>query len=319
MQVYSTGEYGINNKLTLPSDGKNVSVVLGFFDGVHLGHMKLIEESIGKDSYSVVRMFAALPKAEVLLTTIDEKLALLEKAGVDAVIIDDFPTLCGMSGRDFFEVCIASLSPARVICGFNYHFGKGAECSTDDMREFCREKGISLTTVNEFALDGVTVSSSTIRQLIADGRMEEANSMLGRIYSVTDVIRHGKELGRTIGFPTINQRPVKQKALPLKGIYSSLNGFEYGGENKLYGGVCNIGSRPTVNSDENDVTLETYIMDFSGDLYSIPVTTYFVRRLRGEMKFPSLDALRNSIARDAENARVDSVKFAELYGMKITK
>lgn len=310
MQVYS----GDNINLTeITSVGKKVSVALGFFDGVHLGHMKLLEAAgIGRDDvYTVVRMFRTLPKAAALLTTNEEKLALLEKAGVDAVIFDDFTSMCGMSGRDFFESCILSLSPSVVVCGFNYRFGKGAECDSDILKSFCSENGITLNTVSEFSVNGRTVSSSLIRSLIAEGNIEEANLLLGRAYSVCDTIRHGKALGRTIGFPTVNQRPIKNKALPKNGIYAVVSEFSYDGEDRHYSGVCNIGSRPTVNEDESDITLETYIMDFSGDLYSAEVTTSFVSRLRGEIRFPSLDDLKAQISLDAENARKSVQSYTE--------
>lgn len=315
MQIYSSGRD--EREISAIAANKNVSIVLGFFDGVHRGHMRLIEEARDGNSFTAVRMFTALPKAGVLLTTTEEKLALLEKAGVDAVIFDDFSQLHDMSGRDFFEKCVLSLSPSVVVCGYNYRFGKGAAWSTDELKKFCEEHSISCSAVDEYRFDGMTVSSSAIRSLIAEGDMIKANSLLGRMYSVTDKIKHGKQLGRTIGFPTINQRPVKHKALPKEGIYSSVNRFTISGEEHSFAGVCNIGFRPTVNRDENDITLETYIMDFSGDLYSESVTTYFAERLRGEIRFPSVEALREQIARDADHAKESIEKYAPAYKMDV--
>lgn len=207
--------------------------------------------------------------------------------------------------------------PLRVVCGYNYRFGKGAAWSTDELKGFCTEHGISCSPVEEYKFDGMTVSSSAIRSLIAEGDMVKANSLLGRMYSVTDTIRHGKQLGRTIGFPTINQRPVRHKALPKEGIYSSVNSFCFDGEERSYAGVCNIGYRPTVNRDENDITLETYIMSFSGDLYSVSVTTYFAERLRGEIRFPTVEALREQIAHDAQHAAESIEKYAPTYKMDV--
>ena len=315
MQIYWSGRD--DGKISYVAANKNVSVILGFFDGVHRGHMRLIEEARDGNAFTVVRMFTALPKAEVLLTTTEEKLSLLETAGVDAVIFDDFKELHDMSGRDFFEKCVLSLSPSRVVCGYNYRFGKGAAWSTDELKGFCVEHSISCSPVEEYRFDGMTVSSSAIRSLIAEGDMVKANALLGRMYSVTDTIRHGKQLGRTIGFPTINQRPVRHKALPKEGIYSSVNSFCFDGEERSYAGVCNIGYRPTVNRDENDITLETYIMSFSGDLYSVSVTTYFAERLRGEIRFPSVEALREQIAHDAQHAAESIEKYAPTYKMDV--
>lgn len=296
--------------------GGAIGLSLGYFDGVHLGHAKLIGEAKKSCPLSVVRIFESLPKADVMLTTLDEKLALFDSLGVDCVIIDDFGALRDMSGREFFGSCVASLSPASVVCGYNYRFGKGAAYTTDDMKKYSAEMGISCTVVPEFILGGESVSSSKIRALLADGDVERANALLGRMYSVTDRVCHGKELGRTIGFPTINQRPPKSKALPKDGIYSCTAEFFADGEKIVRGGVCNIGSRPTVNSDENDITLETYIFDYEGDLYSKEVKISFAERLRGEVRFDSVERLREAIASDALHARESLGKHLYIYNNK---
>lgn len=296
--------------------GKTIGLSLGYFDGVHLGHAKLIEETKKSCSISVVRMFESLPKADVMLTPLGEKLGLFEKLGVDCVIIDDFNALRDMSGPEFFEQCVASLSPSSVVCGYNYRFGKGASYTTDDMKKYAAERGISCTVVPEFTLGGKSVSSSRIRSLLADGDVSEANALLGRMYSVTDAVCHGKELGRTIGFPTINQRPPKAKALPKDGIYSCTAEFSAEGEKIVRGGVCNIGSRPTVNPDENDITLETYIFDYTGDLYSKEVKISFAERLRGEVRFDSVESLSEAIASDVLHARESLEECLYIYNNK---
>jgi riboflavin kinase / FMN adenylyltransferase len=313
MQVYSKN---VPSRLN-PTQNKT-SVILGFFDGVHRGHMTLIDEAKRDGCFTVVRMFSSIPKAEILLTTTEEKLALFEEAGVDAVIIDSFDELRGTDGKTFFDNYIMPLSPSRVVCGYNYRFGKDAAWTTDELRKYCSEKGVSCTVAAEYRYNGMTVSSRTIRGYISEGKIIEANDLLGRMYSVTDIVHHGKELGRTIGFPTVNQRPVRHKALPMNGIYSSVSRFTLDGATHSHAGVCNIGYRPTVNSDENDITLETYIMGFSGNLYSVPVTTYFGERLRGEIHFPSVDALREQIASDSVRAEESIKKYAPCYGMDVS-
>ncbi len=313
MQVYSS-----NIPSELFAERKNTSVILGFFDGVHRGHMTLIDEAKRDGFYTIVRMFSSLPKADILLTTTEEKLALLDEVGVDAVILDSFDSMRGMDGKAFFDSCVVPLHPSRVVCGYNYRFGKNAAWTTDELKKFCSENGVSCSVMDEYRYNGMTVSSRAIRGLISEGRMVEANALLGRMYSVTDTVHHGKQLGRTIGFPTVNQRPVRHKALPREGIYSSISRFTLDGIVHSHAGVCNIGYRPTVNTDENDITLETYIIGFTGDLYSAPVTTYFGERLRGEIRFPSVDALREQIASDSARAEESIRKYAPCYGMDVS-
>lgn len=303
MQIIKNPEAGFS----IPS-GK-IGVALGYFDGVHLGHARLIEEAKKRCDFTVVRIFESLPKADCFLTTLEEKLSLFEAIGVGEVIIDDFAALHNLSGKEFFNRCVASLSPSSVVCGYNYRFGKGAAYSIGDLSEYAREAGISCTVVPEYTLGGTSLSSSAIRSLISEGDVEGAAMMLGRLYSAEGIVQHGKAMGRTIGFPTINQRPPKSKLLPKNGVYSCTAEFYENGKLLLCGGVCNIGSRPTVNDDESDITLETYILDYSGELYSKNVKISFIRRLRDEMRFDSVESLQKAIENNAENARKD---FANL-------
>ncbi len=251
----------------------------------------------------VVWTFDSLPKGG-LLTDNAEKCALFRDNGVDFVIFEDFAALHDLDGRAFFtDVIAARYKPGAVVCGYNFRFGRGASCTADDLRRYAEESGITCAVVPNFQLDGTPVSSTAIRSLIRSGDVKAAANMLGRYYSVTLPIVHGHEIGRTIGHPTVNQIIPKGRVTPSRGVYSCLVEFtDKRGVHQIKKGVCNIGVRPTVNSDTSDVTLETYIFDYSGDLYGVTIRTRFCEKLRDERRFSSKDELSAQIARDSENA-----------------
>ncbi len=288
---------------------RRISLVLGFFDGVHLGHRKLIEAARECSDFVAVRMFDALPKSEAFLTSTEEKAVLFEQIGVDAVIIDDFSSLRSLSGEDFFRDCVIGAGADVVVCGFNYRFGANASCSVGDLSSFAEKYGAKAVIVPEIRENGNVLSSTEIKNLIREGDVLTASALLGRLYSISSPVCHGKKIGRTIGHPTVNQRPNIGQILPKRGIYSCIAELEVGGERITRGGVCNIGSRPTVSEDENDVTLETYIFDFEGDLYDRNIKISFVERLRGEIRFSSVEDLRKAIERDCEEAKNSLEKY----------
>ncbi len=286
--------------------------LLGCFDGVHVGHKALLEEAVAlaEDGHRpvVVWSLESSHKASAesgLLTTWEEKLSLLTSLGADYVIRECFEDIRFLDGRNFFSSRIAEpFSPYGVVCGENFRFGKGASCSAADLAVFAEEKGIRSTVLplrreetNE------VISSSRIRRLLLDGDVCRVRALLGRPYSVTAPILHGKALGRTMGFPTVNQQIPVEKVIPAFGVYACTVTFEKDGTERTLIGVCNAGSRPTVNEDLANVNLETYILDFSDNLYGISVTTRFYHRIRGEVLFDNVTALFDQIRRDAEEAR----------------
>lgn len=282
-------------------------LLLGYFDGVHLGHKSLVrtaaELSSGKIPV-VAWMFERLPKGEIL-TDNAEKCALLGKCGANYAVFEDFDSLKDMDGRSFFDdVLIRKYHPSAVVCGYNFRFGRRAAWSSIDLSRFADEAGIGCTVVPAFEMSGNSVSSTAIRNHITAGRTDEAAALLGRLYSVTLPVLHGKMIGRTIGQPTVNQQIPAGRISPSHGVYSCLVSFtDEDGVYRTCGGVCNIGSRPTVNSDTTDVTLETHILDYSGNLYGVDVKTSFWKKLRGEKRFSSLDELSAQIERDGIDAR----------------
>lgn len=277
--------------------------VLGFFDGVHRGHRALINAAreMAGDGYVGIWTFRTLPKAKELLTTPDEREALLRQAGADTVHFADFETVHAMDGEAFFrdELC-AKLRPAGLVCGFNFRFGYRGGAGADDLARWGREAGIPVRVLPAMESDECVISSTWIRQLVAEGDVERAAQLLTQPYTIRGVVEHGKHLGHTLGFPTVNLRLTPGKVAPKSGIYAARVRFPDGDTMRELPGVCNIGSRPTVNNDTGDVTVETYIIGCTADLYDARIAVSLYRYLRGEIRFPSLDALSRQIGHDAE-------------------
>ena len=277
--------------------------VLGFFDGVHRGHRALINAAreMAGDGYVGIWTFRTLPKAKELLTTPDEREALLRQAGADMVHFADFETVHAMDGEAFFrdELC-AKLRPAGLVCGFNFRFGYRGGAGADDLARWGREAGIPVRVLPAMESDECVISSTWIRQLVAEGDVERAAQLLTQPYTIRGVVEHGKHLGHTLGFPTVNLRLTPGKVAPKSGIYAARVRFPDGDTMRELPGVCNIGSRPTVNNDTGDVTVETYIIGCSAELYDARIAVSLYRYLRSEIRFPSLDALSRQIGHDAE-------------------
>lgn len=277
--------------------------VLGFFDGVHRGHRALINAAreMAGDGYVGIWTFRTLPKAKELLTTPDEREALLRQAGADTVHFADFETVHAMDGEAFFrdELC-AKLRPAGLVCGFNFRFGYRGGAGADDLARWGREAGIPVRVLPAMESYECVISSTWIRQLVAEGDVERAAQLLTQPYTIRGVVEHGKHLGHTLGFPTVNLRLTPGKVAPKSGIYAARVRFPDGDTMRELPGVCNIGSRPTVNNDTGDVTVETYIIGCSAELYDARIAVSLYRYLRGEIRFPSLDALSRQIGHDAE-------------------
>lgn len=277
--------------------------VLGFFDGVHRGHRALINAAreMAGDGYVGIWTFRTLPKAKELLTTPDEREALLRQAGADTVHFADFETVHAMDGEAFFrdELC-AKLRPAGLVCGFNFRFGYRGGAGADDLARWGREAGIPVRVLPAMESDECVISSTWIRRLVAEGDVERAAQLLTQPYTIRGVVEHGRHLGHTLGFPTVNLRLTPGKVAPKSGIYAARVRFPDGDTMRELPGVCNIGSRPTVNNDTGDVTVETYIIGCTAELYDARIAVSLYRYLRGEIRFPSLDALSRQIGHDAE-------------------
>jgi len=284
------------------------SAALGFFDGVHLGHRRVIETAVqlaGDCLDPAVFTFTMRAKRPAgkkdagLLTAPEEKIRLLRQMGIERVYCPDFSQFHDFSGEEFVQkILIEALDAAVVVCGEDFRFGKGAACDKDDLQRLCEEKGIRCVVLKEVTDHGQKISSTRVRQALLAGDMEEAAHLLGRHYTVSYPVQKGKQLGRKMHFPTINQPFPDDVLVPRYGVYAAVAQI---GETS-YPAVCNIGLRPTVEADETP-RAETYIMDFSGDLYGQNVPVRLLSFLREEQIFSSVEDLQEQIGKDAEKAR----------------
>lgn len=279
------------------------AVAIGVFDGVHRAHREVIGRIVGVGRLiPTVLTFAdspaGLPKQAVPLATGRQKEALLERLGVQHVIEMDFGSVSQLSAKRFVDVILCELLQARVVvCGSNFHFGAGGAAGVTELRDLCEQRGILLTVVPTVFDGGEAISSSRIRRLLADGQVREASRLLGYAYGFTAPVSHGKQLGQTAGFPTINQK-LPHETTPLRhGVYASVAVVE--GRSVL--GVTNVGHKPTVGGTE--LLAETHLLDFSGNLYAKRVTVYPVRFLRDERTFADTEALFAQVAADCEAVR----------------
>lgn len=298
----------------LPAGGV---LILGSFDGVHRGHRSLFDAALSAARQApeplpvVVWSLSGMHRA--CLTTEDEKRSFFRLFGASAAVFEDFEAIRDLSGEAFFrEILQKRLRPSALVCGFNFTFGRGAACKPDDLCRLAEEYGIR-AVVCPPVMDGEeAISSTRIRALIADGQMDEAARLMGHPYPVKAAVCPGHRIGRTIGRPTLNQRLPAGKLTPPRGVYASLSllSAEDGGSLCLTPSVSNLGSRPTVNKDGDDVTLETHILraDAPGTLRALEGVPHLVvwlgEFLRPERKFDSLDALKAAIAADTEAARL---------------
>ena len=283
--------------------------VLGFFDGVHAGHQKLLSAAaaLAKEKNAPVGVwtFSSLPKAKELLTDPAERASLLARYGADLLAAEDFEAVSHLSGEAFFrEILLARFAPSAIVCGFNFRFGHRGQSAADDLVCWGTEAGVTVSVAEPFTWNGQPVSSTRIRTLVRKGEMEAAAAMLTRPYSITGTVEHGKALGRKLGFPTANIRLPAGKVPPARGIYACRVRFtDENGVLQDKQGVCNIGSRPTVNGDTADVTVETWILEYAGDLYGRALEVSLHKKIRDERPFDTLEALAGQVKKDAETVR----------------
>ena len=279
---------------------------LGNFDGVHLGHRALIAQAKElrdewfSDAALCVFCFSA-PSGDYLLSdppphlsTLEQKLALFAACGVEYAIIADFSEIRDLSPTAFVpDVLQRACNAVGAVCGFNYRFGRGGKGTPKLLGEW-----LPTSVCSEVREDGDTVSSTRIRRLIAQGDLETANRLLGRPYSITSEIVHGKALGQKLGFPTINQGFPRSMLIPPHGVYVT----ECCVDGISYRGVSNVGIRPTVDNAAS-VNCETHLLDCDADLYGKKATVSFLRFLRPEERFDSVEALKKQVARDIAAAQ----------------
>lgn len=290
-------------------------LTIGNFDGVHVGHQAIlrliVERARALGGESVLYTFEPHPrrvlqseKALRLLETFEQKMEMLEALGLDAVIAEPFDqAFARVEPEEFIEGYIhARVRPVEVYVGYDFHFGRDRVGSMRLLTERGPHLGFSVTVVPEVSVEGRDVNSTRIRQRLAEGEVEEAALLLGRAFCVRGEVTVGDRRGRTLGFPTANLAP-ETEILPAPGVYyGHLRRLAEGRGGRLHPAVTNVGYRPTFR-DGRDLVAEAHLIDFSGDLYGQEVDLSFEGRLRGEIRFASVEALREQIARDVQAAR----------------
>ncbi len=290
------------------------AVALGFFDGLHIGHAAVVSRTLSYQqeglcpcvfTFTMDGGHPAAKSSANALTTERQKEQLLESWGVRLVLCPDFSEFHAMEPESFVdEILVRRLNANAACCGEDFRFGKKAAGDVGQLAALCQARGIRLDVVPPVTFEGERVSSTRIRSLLGEGRVADANRMLGRAFGYDFTVVRGKQLGRKLDSPTINQR-LPDGFVPLRhGVYASVS-FAGGA---WHPSVTNIGLRPTVE-DTTAVNSETYICGFSGDLYGARVEVRLLAFLRQEQRFPSVEALRARIHADAEA----SVPIAEEY------
>lgn len=271
------------------------AIALGTFDGLHIAHRAVLDlpcnfKKIAVTFEKTPRMF--FEKNTELLITFEEKCSSLKSLGFSEILPLDFNLVKDTQPLDFLEFLQNKYNPEIISCGFNYRFGKNGAGDTSLLKDFCNKNGITLKVCDPVIKKDELVSSTRIRNLLKSGEIEQANSFLYKPFSFSGEVLNGDKRGRTIGFPTINQK-YPENLVKLKfGVYKTKVLFD----GKVYEGVTNIGVRPTFSADY--VISETYIKNFTGNLYGKQVEIQPISFLRQEKKFSSLEELKNQIAKD---------------------
>src|ERR671921_2657854 len=285
-------------------------LTLGVFDGLHLGHQLIMQTVVERartvGAVPTVKTFDPHPRAVLLpesapplLQTFDQKVEAFGVLGVEQTIVIRFTReFASVRAEEFLrDVVYERLQAREAYLGRGFAFGRGREGDIELLRRVSRELGFFADEVPEVRLRGRRISSSRIRGLLADGRVNLARRMLGRPYGVEGVIVRGQQRGRTLGFPTANLRPAN-RVIPRAGVYVTATLIEGAWRRS----VTNVGVRPTFEK-EAEPSVETFVMDWGGDLYGDVVRVRFLRRLRDERRFASVEELKRQIGRDAARAR----------------
>ena len=291
------------------TDGNNANrtaVALGNFDGMHVGHMAVLEAAKSFESEGLLpvavlfdehSLKAITGKAPAMLMTVTERNRIINENGlrIETLVFNEIRDL---SPSDFVEkILVGRLGAAAVCCGYNYRFGKDASGTAQTMREICGRLGLKCRVSGEVDVDRCAVSSTKIRGFIENGEIEKANKMLGRPFGFSSRVIDGDKRGRVLGFPTINQIIPEELAMPRFGVYQSV--VTVNGEK--YKGVTNVGRRPTVGTEK--ILSETHILDFDRDIYGENVDVRLIKFIRPEKKFSSFDELARQIKSDAKEVR----------------
>jgi riboflavin kinase / FMN adenylyltransferase len=285
---------------------KKTIVTIGTFDGVHIGHKKIIAKIVqnckSENLESIILTFFPHPRMVLnensdikLLNTIDEKSELLAKNGIQNLVIQNFNTAFSELAAEEFvaDVLVKQLNIQKIIIGHDHRFGKNRAANIDDLIIFGKKYNFDVEQISVKEIDDVAISSTKIRNAIVEGKITLANKYLGYNYQISGKIIKGKQLGRTIGFPTANIKLEENyKLIPTFGVYIVQSIFQ----NKTIFGIMNIGLKPTF--DEKTVTIEVHFLDFEADLYDKKITISIIEFIRDEQKFENIETLKIQIQKD---------------------
>lgn len=296
-----------------PTDGEPISLAIGKFDGVHIGHQAILRAARPQSTVAQLAVMtlwphpswvlAGKPGYDRSLTPFPEKVRLLAAQGVERLYRVHFSREYAATPADVFVFDhLGRLNLQSVIVGSDFHFGQGGTAQVADLRRMCTEIGVPVTVVQPIEENGVKVSSSQIRRHLEHGRVEAAEALLGRPYAVEGVVVHGDARGRMLGFPTANLDGLDAYVLPATGVYAvSVEVCGPGSPAGNWFGVLNAGTRPTVAGQT--FRLEVHLLGFSGDLYDRQLRVSFLSRIRDERKFAGLAELQAQIGTDVQMVR----------------
>ncbi len=273
------------------------AIVLGTFDGLHAGHRAVLDAA--KDFFCVAVTFDAPPKSKLtaepqLLMQPNERIKRLKQLGAHRVNLQNFDAVRDIQAQDYLHWLKKEYAPSRIVCGFNYRFGKDALGDINLIKAFCDKNGIEFVCVPPVTKDGNIVSSTAIRNLIKEGKMSDAAGQICGGFLFTAPVVHGDARGRQLGFPTANQEYPNELIRPKFGVYLSRVTID----GKQYKAITNIGIRPTYKTET--IGCETFIKDFSADIYGKEMTTELLSFIREEKKFGSVKELKDAILNDVK-------------------
>lgn len=284
-------------------------VTFGKFDGIHRGHKMLLDNLLEKKKEglkAVVFTFDIPPRKEVqgdsgeVLTTNDEKMHVFENMGIDYVVECPFTAeIRNMEAVAFIRMIVEKLHVRCMVVGTDFHFGHNRAGNYKLLQKYAKEFGYEVQVVKKMQYESRDISSTFVREEIKAGHIEKANELLGVPYFIQGLVKHGNEIGRTIGFPTINLISDEEKLLPPFGVY--VTKVFIGGEE--YCGITNVGCKPTIEGN-NPIGVETHVLNFADDVYDTMVEVEFLHWIRQEMKFDSIEALKVQLQQDIRIAKI---------------
>ena len=305
MQVH----YGISSYKNI----KNPVITVGTFDGVHFGHQKIINRlcKIAKtiNGESILLTFDPHPRSVLfknqsikLINTLDEKIKLLEQLGLDHLVVYPFTkSFSKMSGTDYVKQhLIKELGVHTLVIGYDHHFGNDRSGNIDLLRSMQDKEDYQLEEIAAHEIDEISISSTKIRTAINSGQLSLVKDFLGYNYFITGEVTHGDGIGKTLGFPTANiSLSNNDKIIPKFGVYAVKANID----NKLFDGIMNIGTRPTLNNITNELRLEVHLFNFNESIYGKHIQVDLIDTIRDEIKFNDIETLKRQIAIDCEKAK----------------